>query len=123
MFFSRFCGRFSMRAFILAFILSGCTVAPDYLIQAKDVVDRRMTYVYYRGWSKPSWVGENQGNCAAFAIGYWAELKRKGYKPPIPITCVLPDGTRHAVLDVDGWRLDNRYTWVMPVTESDCREL
>lgn len=80
-----------------------------------------MEYVYYKGVSKPAWVGENQGNCAAFSIAYASELRGMGYKAPMLTLCRLPDGEGHAVLDVDGWRLDNRYGWVMPVEQSDCK--
>lgn len=104
-----------------ALLLAGCATAPAHLTQAKAAVDSRMEYVYYTGWVKPNGVSENQGNCAAFALAYATELREMGYRAPLATTCRLPDGTGHAVLDIDGWRLDNRYGYVMRTIESDCR--
>ena len=106
---------------VAVLLLAGCATAPAHLADAKRSVDSRMDYVYYTGWLKPAWVDENQGNCAAFSLAYATELREMGYRAPLATTCRLPDGTGHAVLDVDGWRLDNRYGYVMRTIESDCR--
>lgn len=104
-----------------ALLLTACATAPAHLTQAKQSVDSRMEYVNYTGWVKPSWVGEDQGNCAAFSLAYASELRRMGYSVGLSSLCRTPDGEGHAVLDVDGWRLDNRYGYVMPVEQSDCK--
>jgi predicted transglutaminase-like cysteine proteinase len=110
-----------MYRLILPLMLTGCATAPAHLTAAKEAVDGRTEYVYYTGWVKPAWAGENQGNCAAFTLAYATELREMGYRAPLATLCRLPDGTGHAVLDMDGWRLDNRYAYVMRTTESDCR--
>lgn len=108
-----------MRSLALALLVTGC--APAHLTAAKNAVDARTQYVYAEGVKLPSQRVAGQGNCADFAIEYFMELKRAGYSPMIPTPCTLPDGQGHAVLDVDGWRLDNRERSVIPVTLSDCR--
>ena len=106
---------------VALFFLTGCATAPAYLVDAKRSVDARMEYVYYTGVEKPAHLTENQGNCAAFSLAYWKAVRSTGNKAPLPTLCRLPDGTGHAVLDVDGWRLDNRYSYVMPINHSDCK--
>jgi len=94
---------------------------PRHLVQAKRAVDARSEYVYYTGWVKPAGLKENQGNCAWYALQYSAELERMGYSAPWLKECRLPDGTGHAVLDVDGWRLDVRERTVIPASLSVCK--
>jgi predicted transglutaminase-like cysteine proteinase len=113
-----------MRIIILATLaLTGCATAPAHLVDAKRSVDNRKEYVYYTGWVKPAGLKPNQGNCAAFSIAYMFELREMGYhvEQSSLTTCRVPDGTGHAVLDVDGWRLDNRFSYVMKINQSDCK--
>ncbi len=108
-----------MLRYLPLILLAGC--APAHLTQAKAVVDSRSEYVYYTGWVKPQGIGENQGNCAWYSLQYASQLRRMGYSAPNPTLCRVPDGTGHAVLDVDGYRLDNRLGYVIKTTESDCK--
>lgn len=101
--------------------LTGCATAPAYLMDAKRSVDSRRVYSYSEGVKWPSQRNSTTGNCADYAIDYFMELKRMGYTAELPKPCTLPDGTGHAVTDMDGWRLDNRYSYVMKTSESDCK--
>jgi predicted transglutaminase-like cysteine proteinase len=101
-----------------ALLISAC--APAHIEHAKANVDSRMSYVYYTGWERPAGMPKSQGNCTAFALAYWSELKGMGHNPPLPTTCRLPDGQGHAVLDYQGWRLDVREKMPIKQQQSDC---
>ena len=106
---------------LIPLLLAGCAhTPPDVLVQAKRTVDAEWTYINYASWTEHPYRAERKGNCVAFASAYWAELKRNGVNAPVHTYCKLPDGTAHAVLDVDGWRLDVREKSVVPVWASDC---
>ena len=107
-------------AITAALLLTACATAPAHLTAAKAAVDGRKAYVHYIDTPPLSELGGPTGNCVAFALDYAAELRAMGYKAPLATACVLPDGTGHAVLDVDGWRLDNREARVIPVWASEC---
>jgi len=110
-----------MRSLIFLPLLAAC--APAHLEQAKASVDNRMEHVNYSGWSRPAGMPENKGNCAAFALAYWKELKQAGHNPPLPVACTLPSGERHAVLKYDGYVLDNRYSMPVPIDGYDCKPI
>lgn len=103
-------------------LLAGCAATPDYIAPAnlteiKKDVESRYVYQYrYTGIQKEYFRKEDgTANCTKFALEY---QKLAGGT----ITrCQLPSGAYHHVLDVDGWRLDNRYSYVMRVEDSECK--
>lgn len=107
---------------LLPIFLTACSYGPAHLEQAKASVDKRMTFVSYYGWKRPAGMPYNQGNCAAFAKAYRAELKRKGYDGKV-FGCILPDGEHHAALQVGEWVLDNRYPMVVPLEGYECKQI
>lgn len=104
-------------------LLTACAHAPAELSIAKTRVDGGMTYIPYNSWVKPGDVPEDQGNCAAFAVAYWAELRKLGVKADLPVACTLPSGQRHAALIVGDWVLDNRYNMVVNLNDYDCKPI
>ena len=107
-------------AALAALALTACATAPAHLTAAKAAVDGRLEYVYYKGWVKPAGLAKNQGNCTVFSASYMLEVRSTGHQAPMPTVCQVPGGEWHAVLDVDGWRLDNREATVLPIWASDC---
>jgi hypothetical protein len=121
-----------MRSLALALLLTGCATAPAHLTAAKNAVDWRKEYVFYEAanisrfkgtcvpiWqmhNKPSHLDPHQGNCLDYAIAYREKLGRGNIR-----TTMLPDGTAHAYLVVDGWVLDVREGSVLPMELSQCR--
>lgn len=103
-------------------VLAGCAHAPAELERIHQEVGERITYVNY---AKKDWrIIENgttgTGNCAVFAITYKWELLKIGYSPEV-VLCELADGTGHAYTKVDGFVLDNRYNWVIPAEQQECK--
>jgi hypothetical protein len=107
-------------ALTAALLLTACATAPAHLTAAKAAVDGRTEYVYYKGWKKPAGLTKNQGNCTWFTSSYAVELLNNGRGWHWPTLCQVPGGAWHSVLDVDGWRLDNREAKVIPVWASNC---
>lgn len=104
-----------------AITLSGCAHAPTLHEEAKRAVDSRARYSYHRGWDSRVLQAGDKGNCAAFAFSYQAELAKHGITSFVR-GCRLPDGQGHAVtVTVDGYVLDVRERWVVPVAQADCR--
>ncbi len=104
---------------LLALVLAGCaSQAPVSLEQAKAAVDARASYSYYTGWDKRILQSGDKGNCSSFAFSYQAQLAKQGI-PSLVRGCRLPDGQGHAVtVTADGWVMDVRENWVVPVAES-----
>ncbi len=107
-----------MRSLALALLVTGCaSIPPAHLTAAKNAVHSQYTYQYrltnvQEELSRPE---DGTANCTKFTLEYQELVGGER------VVCTLPDGDRHRVLDVDGWRLDNRERSVIPVTLSDCR--
>lgn len=114
-------------------ILTGCATQqpPEVLSAVNRMVNSRVEYVNYKSPAKrPSFhhVLDGKGNCWDIAFTKWVEVDKAApqkFRDRQIQTCRLPDGRGHAYLRVthDGiaWALDNRYAWVLPVSEEDCQ--
>jgi len=109
-------------ALALLLTTGGCAHAPAELERIHREVGERIEYQHYakKDWRIVPEGTEATGNCAVFAMTYKWEALRAGYKPDV-VLCRLPDGTGHAYTRVGKWVLDNRYGWVIPITEQECK--
>ena len=58
------------------------------------------------------WVESLVGDCEDFALSVREMLKEEGIASDL-VFCLTENRQGHLVVSVDGWILDNRYTWVM----------
>jgi hypothetical protein len=110
--------------------LTACASVPPDIARAKQQVDAGMTYVEYKSTEvksmgcvimrpthkKPEHLTPQEGNCVDFAYAYKDALGRG-----MVMNERLPDGTGHAYMVVDGWRLDNRYAMPVPAYHRGCK--
>lgn len=104
--------------------LGGCsTMAAPAPIEA--IHQATMSRITYQNYAKKDWryvaPGEKgAGNCAVYAMTNLIDLNNAGYNPRL-VTCHTAKGVGHAYTQVDGWALDNRFKWVIPMSEQDCK--
>lgn len=102
-------------ALLVILMLAGC--APAHLTQAKQDVDARYSYVhrYSSVTAELARPEDGTANCTKYALEY---QKAAGGKLKV---CKTPSGQMHRVTVIGDWVLDNRYTYVMKTSESDCK--
>jgi hypothetical protein len=113
---------------ILATLTACSHQPPAHLTIVKQAVDSSMTYVDYNAKApafdcvtlreshvKPAHLKAHEGNCYDYAIAY-----RKAVGRGTVVKERRADGTDHAFMAVDGWRLDVKYPYPVPFYHSGC---
>lgn len=79
-----------------------------------DAAHAEHVYVYdTQQYQRPEyWAVSLQGDCEDFALWCRQRLKEWGIESDL-VFCITELNGGHLVLSVNGWILDNRYTWVM----------
>ena len=107
---------------VAALLLVGCASAPAKLEAIKQEVDSRITYKHYVKQDF-RWVRKGQkaiGNCAVFTATYRMEAALAWYDAEV-VVCQLPSGEGHTYAKVGDFALDNRYKWVIPMSQQECK--
>lgn len=96
---------------------------PEKLVHIHRAAKARITYQEYfkRDWRYIAPGTTGTGNCAVFAMTVWVDSLAAGYKPDPIHVCLTPNGRGHAYTSVNGWALDNRFKYPIPLAEEDCK--
>jgi len=108
--------------------LTGCASltsmqsAPPELEAIHQATRARITYQNY---AKKDWryIPKDQkasGNCAVYTLTNFTDAAKAGYSPQIRL-CRTSRGVAHAYTQVGDWALDNRFRWVIPMSQQDCK--
>lgn len=60
------------------------------------------------------------GDCKAFAFTNYVDTTAAGYESTMRV-CYTSKGEPHAYVQVGDVALDNRFTWVIPMSQQDCK--